>query len=145
MCGAECLRFVSTPNVIVEQLPWGPHEWLVKTPLTQSEHLMLVRVTMPPGEAHQFHRHPHFEEALYFLEGRIEQWIGQEKRVMQPGEVAHIPADVVHGSYNIFDQPCVFLAMLASARFQDPMLVDVCRESPWCDLKTPIDYSGKSD
>ena len=140
MCGAECLRFISTANVIVEELPWGPHEWLVKHPLTESEHLMLVRVTIPPGEAHQFHRHPHFEEALYFLDGRVEQWVDQEKRTMGPGEVAHVPKNVVHGSYNIFDEPCVFLAMLASSNFQDPMLVDVHKENPWLQLKTPLDY-----
>jgi len=140
MCGEECLRFVSTANVIVEELPWGPHEWLVKPPLTESEHLMLVRVTMPPGEAHQFHRHPHFEEALYFLEGRVEQWVDQEKKIMGPGEVAHVPKNVVHGSYNVFNQPCVFLAMLASPRFQEPMLVDVHKDHPWVQLKTPLGY-----
>jgi quercetin dioxygenase-like cupin family protein len=140
MCGSECLRFVSTPNVVVEEFPWGPHEWFVRPALTESEHLMVVRVTMPPGEAHQFHRHPNFEEALYFLEGRAEQWVGEGKQVLGPGDVAHVPADTVHGTYNIFEEPCVFLAMLASARFCEPMLVDVCHEEPWCSHKTPINY-----
>jgi len=140
VCGSECLRFVSTPDVVVEELPWGPHEWLVREPLTASEHLMLVRVTMPPGEAHQFHRHPHFEEALYYLEGRAEQWVGEERRVLGPGDVAHVPTNVVHGTYNVFESDCVFLATLGSAAFREPMLVDVCREEPWRSLKTPIAY-----
>ena len=140
MCGAECLRFVSTADVVVEDFPWGPHAWFVRPGLTASEHLMAVKVSMPPGQAHQFHRHPHFEEALYFLEGRAEQWVDGEKRVLGPGEVAHVPTDVVHGTYNVFEEPCVFLAFLASPSFQEPMVVDVFREEPWVSLKTPIEY-----
>ena len=140
MCGAECLKFVSTPDVEVEELPWGPHEWFVKPELTRSEHLMLVRVTMPPGEAHQFHRHPCFEEALYYLAGRAEQWVDGERRVLGPGDVAHVPTDVVHGTYNVFDEPCTFLAILGSPRFTEPMVVDVFREEPWVSLKEPIEY-----
>jgi len=140
VCGAECLRFVSTPDVVVEELPWGPHEWLVRPQLTASEHLMLVRVTMPPGDAHQFHRHPHFEEALYYLEGRAEQWVGEERRVLGPGDVAHVPTNAVHGTYNVFESDCVFLAILGSPAFREPMLIDVCREEPWCSLKTPVAY-----
>ncbi len=140
MCGAECLRFVATPNVIVEEFPWGPHEWMVRPPLTDSRHLMLVRVTMPPGEAHQFHRHPNFEEAIYCIEGQVEQWVGEESRILKPGEVAHVPTDMVHGSYNIFAEPCIFLAVLASPEFKEPGIIDVFREEPWCSLKTPIEY-----
>ncbi|MFT4538708.1 MAG: quercetin dioxygenase-like cupin family protein [Planctomycetota bacterium] len=137
MCGADCLRFISTPDVIVEELPWGPHDWFVKPGLTASEHLMLVRVTMPPGEAHQFHRHPHFEEAIYYLSGRAEQWVGTEKRVMSAGEVAHVPKNEVHATYNVFDEDCVFLAILGSAEFMEPMTVDVFRDAPWNEFHTP--------
>ena len=139
MCTAECLRFVSTPDVIVEELPRGTLEWFVRRPLTASEHLMLVRMTMPAGGAHQFHRHPHFEEVLYYLEGRAEQWVEGESQVLGPGDVAHVPTNAVHGTYNIFDEPCMFLAILGSPAFQEPMLVDVFREEPWASLKTPID------
>ncbi|MCP3916491.1 MAG: cupin domain-containing protein [bacterium] len=139
MCGAECLRFVSTPDVQVEELPTGKHEWFARPPLTASEHLLLVRVTMPPGQAHRFHRHPYFEEALYFLAGRAEQWVEGERRVLGPGDVVHVPTDVVHGTYNVFDEPCVFLAMLASPAFEEPLTVDVSGEAPWASLKPPID------
>ena len=56
------LRFIQQGDVQVEQLPWGPHEWISRTGLTAAEKLMLVRVTMPPGQAHKFHRHPSLEE-----------------------------------------------------------------------------------
>ena len=56
----------------VEELPWGPHEWLARAGLTDSKLLQLVRVTMPAGKAHRFHRHPAMEELLYVVAGRIE-------------------------------------------------------------------------
>ncbi len=139
MCGAECLKFVSTPDVKVEELPGRTLEWFVQPPLTASEHLMLVRVIMPPGGSHQFHRHPHFEEALYYLEGRAEQWVDGARKILGPGDVAHVPTDVVHGTYNTFDETCVFLAILGSPAFAEPMVVDVFREEPWASLKTPMD------
>jgi quercetin dioxygenase-like cupin family protein len=137
------LRFISTADVTVEEEPWGEHEWFVRAPLTRSEHLMMVRVTMGPGRAHRFHYHPHFEEAIFFLEGEAEQWIGEEKRKMHTGGVVHIPAGEIHGTYNTSSKPCVFLVALGSARFQEPMVVDVCSETPWRELMDPDceDYS----
>ena len=141
MCGAcDFLRFVTDREVVIEELPWGPHEWFVKEGLTDSRELMMVRVTMPPGKAHQFHRHPHMEEFLYYLEGRAEQWVGEERRVLGPGQVAHVPRNEVHGTYNVFDEPVKFLAVLGPARFEGPALIDVSREEPWCSLKTPVVY-----
>ena len=141
MCAKGCLRFVSDPEVEIEELPWGPHEWLVREGLTESEHLMLVRVRMPPGRAHQFHRHPHMEEALYYLQGRGEQWVGREQRILGPGDVAHVPMNEVHGTYNVFDEPLVFLAVLGPAKFEGPALIDVSKEEPWCSLKAPVDFT----
>lgn len=144
MCAdPSCLRFVSGPDVEIEELPWGPHEWLVREGITESEHLMLVRVRMPAGEAHQFHRHPHMEEALYYLEGKAEQWVGQEKRILGPGDVAHVPMNEVHGTYNIFDAPVTFLAILGPAKFEGPALIDVSQDEPWRSLKTPISYGSE--
>lgn len=131
------LRFVTTEDAEVEELPWGPHEWFARAGLTASEQLMLVRVTMPPGEAHQFHRHPTMEEILYYVSGRAEQWVGQESRIMSEGEVAHIPTNEVHGTYNVFEEPVVFLAILSPAEFEGPAVIDVKDEQPWSGLKTP--------
>jgi quercetin dioxygenase-like cupin family protein len=137
MCGTECLRFISTPDVIVEEVPWGENEWFVQSPLTKSEHLMMVKVTMGPGQAHRFHYHPHFEEAIFFLEGTALQWVGKKSRLMKPGEVAHIPAGEIHGTYNTSNKLCVFLVALASAKFQEPMVVDICQEIPWREFMDP--------
>jgi quercetin dioxygenase-like cupin family protein len=97
-----------------------------------------VRVLMPKGRAHQFHRHPAMEEIIYVVSGTAEQWVDREKRVLRAGEIAHIPRDVVHGTYNGGDDTLVFLAILAPARFDGPALVDVHTEEPWRTLRTPM-------
>jgi hypothetical protein len=47
--------------------------------------------------------------------------------------------DEVHGSYNLFDETAVFIAVMSPAEFDGPVLVDVSREEPWCSLKPPFD------
>jgi quercetin dioxygenase-like cupin family protein len=138
MCTPHCFRFVTSPEAQIEVLPWGHHEWLCRPGLTESKALQLVRVTMPPGKAHAFHRHPHMEELIYYLSGRIEQWVGQESRIMRAGELAHVPQDEVHGSYNVFDEPAVFLAVLSPAIIDGPALVDVSMDEPWRSLRKPL-------
>ena len=131
-------RFVTADEVQVEPSPWGPHEWLCRPGLTEAEGLLLVRVRMPPHRAHQFHRHPAMEEIIYVISGTAEQWVDRERRTLRAGESAHIPRDVVHGTYNAGEDPLVFLAILSPARFSGPATVEVHREEPWRTLKTPM-------
>jgi quercetin dioxygenase-like cupin family protein len=129
------LRFVTESEMQVEQLPWGPHDWLSRPGLTEAEGLLLVRVHMPPGEAHKFHKHPELEEIIYVLSGTAEQWVDRDKRILTAGQVAHIPKDVVHGTYNAGDDTLEFLAILSPAKCEGPMLVDVSEEEPWASLR----------
>jgi quercetin dioxygenase-like cupin family protein len=131
-------RFVTAKDMMVEPSPWGPHEWLSRQGLTPAERLALVRVRMPPGRAHQFHRHPEMEEVIYIISGRAEQWVEREHRILGPGDIAHIPCDVVHGTYNAGPELLVFLAILSPARCQGTALVDVHREEPWASLRAPM-------
>ena len=126
---------MTAAEAIVEPSPWGPHDWLCRPGLTEARDLQLVRVTMPPGKGHAFHRHPAMEEIIYVVAGRAEQWVGRDRRVLGPGEIAHIPKDVVHGTYNAGGEPLVFLAILSPAIFDGPGLVDVSREEPWASLR----------
>lgn len=133
---APLRRFVSGSDIEVEHLPWGPHEWLSRPGLTDARQLLLVRVRMPPGQAHRFHCHPEMEEIIYVVSGKAEQWVDQQSQVLEPGEVAHIPADVVHGTWNAGDETLVFLAILSPASSEGPMLVDVSEEEPWKSLRS---------
>lgn len=128
-------RFVTAADIEVEELPWGPHEWLCRPGLTDAEGLLLVRVRMPPGKGHAFHRHPVMEEIIYVVEGVAEQWVETSSQRLLAGESAHIPRDVVHGTWNAGESTLVFLAILSPARFAGPALVDVSGEAPWNRLR----------
>jgi quercetin dioxygenase-like cupin family protein len=130
-------RFVTAREMKVDQLPWGPHDWLCRPDIVDAEKLLLVRVHMPPGQAHQFHRHPEMEEIIYVLEGMAEQWVDRDKRLLRAGEMAHIPADVVHGTYNAGDDTLRFLAILSPAKIKGPALIDMSQEEPWRSLRRP--------
>jgi quercetin dioxygenase-like cupin family protein len=133
--GARALRFVTAADVDVEELPWGPHEWLCRPGLTDARDLLLVRVRMPPGTGHAFHRHPAMEEIIYVVAGEAEQWVGEETRRLGAGDIAHIPRDTVHGTYNAGADTLVFLAILSPATFDGPALVDVSMDEPWRSLR----------
>lgn len=127
--------FVTSAEMQVEALPWGPHEWLCRPGLTAADDLQLVRVRMPAGQGHAFHRHPELEEIIYVVEGEAEQWVGEQSRRLGAGDVAHIPKDVVHATYNDGAQTLVFLAILSPARSTGPAVVDVSHEAPWTTLR----------
>ena len=134
--GAAALHFVTSEDIQVEQLPWGPHEWLCRPGLTDARDLLLVRVRMPAGTGHAFHRHPAMEEIIYVISGTAEQWVGRDARYLGAGEIAHIPTDTVHGTYNAGQETLVFLAILSPAIFEGPALVDVSAEEPWRSLRS---------
>jgi quercetin dioxygenase-like cupin family protein len=134
MGACEFLRFVTDRECSLEQLPWGPHEWLCRPGLTDAKQLQVVRVTMPAGKCHAFHRHPEFEEVLYLVDGKLEQFVGRERRVITAGTLVHVPTNEVHGSYNVFEKPATFLAILSPAACQGPPLIDVSGEEPWRSL-----------
>ncbi len=137
-------RFVTAAEMEVETLPWGPHEWLCRPGLTDAADLQLVRVRMPAGTGHAFHRHPEFEEIIYVVDGEAEQWVGTSCRRLGPGDLAHVPKDEVHATYNAGDGTLVFLAILSPALSTGPALVDVSGEAPWNALRTPAPGEGAS-
>jgi len=133
-------RFVQAGEAIRESGMWTENEWLCRPDLVPAEKLMMVRATLPPLHCHPFHLHPHREEIIYVLSGKAEQWVGVECRILEPGEVAHIPAGMVHATYNPFDAPLVFQAILSPARLPDdqaaaPDPQDVSDQAPWADLR----------
>jgi quercetin dioxygenase-like cupin family protein len=132
-------RFVTAKEMKVEQSPWGPLDWLCRPDLVEAELLQLVRVHVPPGQAHQFHRHPEMEEIIYVLEGTCEQWVDREMRILEPGDTAHIPMNMVHGSYNVGPSTLHLLAILSPAKITGPPLIDVHLDEPWRSLRKPLE------
>ena len=75
------------------------------------------------------------EEIIYIEQGSAEQWVDNQKRILGPGDAAHIPTDMVHGTYNADEATLVFLAILSPATIKGPATVDVSQEEPWKALR----------
>ena len=75
------------------------------------------------------------EEIIYVVDGQAEQWVDRDKRILGVGDAAHIPVDMVHGTYNAGDADLVFLAILSPAVFEGPALVDVSDDEPWVTMR----------
>lgn len=131
-------RFVTAAEKRDVPSPWTLDEWLCREDIVNNKHLLMVRANMEPGKCHPFHYHPTREELIYILSGKAEQWVGKEKRILSPGDTAFIPMGEVHGTYNSFDAPLVFLAILSPAEADDPAMVDVSTEEPWCHMPTGV-------
>jgi quercetin dioxygenase-like cupin family protein len=136
----ETNRFIQIAEAARETNPWTNNEWLCRPDLVAAEKLLLVRANMAPGHCHPFHFHPHREEIIYVIYGRAEQWVGAEYRILGPGEMAHIPPGTIHGTYNPYKEPLVFLAVLSPAKLPDDLAqvadpTDVGTQEPWASLR----------
>ncbi len=131
-------RFVQDADAVRVQSPWTVEEWLCRADIVKNEHLMLVRANMEPFRSHPFHKHPTREELIYIIAGRAEQWVGRERRVLKPGEMAFVPMGEVHGTYNPFPEKLIFLAILSPAQAAEPGIVDMSMLEPWATLRPEI-------
>lgn len=129
-------RFISQGETRDEYNDWTFNEWLCRPDLADAKKLLMVRATMEPRCCHPFHIHPHREEIIHVVSGRAEQWVGNEYRILYPGEIAVIPPGVPHGTYNPFDETLVFHAILSPAILTDTEMetedpLDVSTSEPW--------------
>lgn len=124
-------RFVTVTETVTEISPFTLNAWMSRPDIVPCRDVLLVRATMEPGFCHPFHHHPTREEIIYVVSGQAEQWCGDSYRVMKPGEMVLIPKGEVHGTYNPFREPVVFLAILSPAEAAGPDMVDSSGEAPW--------------
>ena len=128
-------KFVLSSEVPRDELDWGSAAWLCHPPSTKNKDLTVIEATFLPGKGHDFHRHPEQEEMIYCLKGQVEQWIGEKKRVLNPGDSAFIDADMVHASFNRSEEPAVILAVLGPCVGEEGYsVIEVADEEPWKSL-----------
>jgi quercetin dioxygenase-like cupin family protein len=127
-------HFVNEENVQHGEMPWCHVEWMSNAEIVGAQEILLVRATFEPGKAHLFHVHPAREEVIYVLEGEAEQWVGEEKRLLKAGEMAHIPKNMAHATYNRGAGRLKFLAILSPAEAPGEFAVDVHDREPWAAL-----------
>jgi quercetin dioxygenase-like cupin family protein len=67
-----------------------------------------------PGE-YVIHHHPH-EQFGYLLRGSVRMTLGDEERLIVPGDVWHVPPNVEHGGQIIGDDNILFLDVFHPVR-----------------------------
>ena len=72
---------------------------------------------------------------IYVLKGEVEQWVEKEHRILKAGESAHIPAGLVHATFNSSAADATILAILSPGDSQGPFMVDVSDQEPWKSLR----------
>lgn len=125
------LRFVSKKEALLEEFKGRTNYWLCRPGVTEAKDLQVCEATLPPQEGHGFHTHPELEEVIYVLKGEVTQWVEKESRRLGPGDSAHIPAGVVHATFNESAHDAVILAILSPGACDGPFAVDVSGEEPW--------------
>lgn len=129
-------KFIGKAEVEREQLSWGSLGWFSRPATTGAKELVVIEVTLTPGHGHNFHKHPDQEEVIYVIEGQVEQWLEQNKRVLGPGDSIFIPKAVVHASFNTGTTAAKLLAILAPCvTTAGYVSVEVGDQEPWKNLR----------
>ena len=127
--------FITEAEAIKEDFKGRTNFWMCRPEITNAKDLQICRAVLPAGEGHNFHHHPELEEAIYVLEGEVEQWVGEERQILISGEVAHMLPGVVHATFNVSGQDAVILAILSPGSQTGPFMVDVSTEEPWASIR----------
>jgi quercetin dioxygenase-like cupin family protein len=129
-------RFITDADIAREEADWGVTGWVSRPSFTGSTSMCVMDVHLSPGGGHAFHRHPDQEEIIWVREGRIEQWLEQDKHELGPGEAVYIEKDIVHGSYTLGDEPAKLTVILTPTAGEGGYeVIDVFEEEPWASLR----------
>jgi quercetin dioxygenase-like cupin family protein len=129
-------RFVMAGDVPVESYDWGDAGMRCAPPGTGCESFVVMDVRLDPGFFHAFHRHPDQDEMITVVAGKVTQFLEGESTVLGPGDSVYIDKDVVHGSYNDFDEPAQLAVVLAPAVGDGGYVaIDVSAEEPWASAR----------
>jgi quercetin dioxygenase-like cupin family protein len=129
-------RFVMAGEVPVESYDWGDAGMRCAPPGTGCESFVVMDVRLDPGYFHAFHKHPDQDEMITVVAGKITQYLEGESAVLGPGDSVYIDKDVVHGSYNDFEEPAQLAVVLAPAVTDGGYVaVDVSAEEPWASAR----------
>lgn len=126
-------KFIPAADVVREQPGWGSMGWCCRPKGIGSEKLVMIEVTLAPGGGHAFHMHPQQEESIYVIDGEVEQWLGEECRVLRPGDCVFLPAGAIHASFNKSTRDCKLLAVLSPCTDSENgyEVTELADQEPW--------------
>jgi quercetin dioxygenase-like cupin family protein len=130
--------FVRQSDVRSENFDWGVIGWRCTPETTGAKQLVVMDVSLEPGQAHDFHRHPGQEEMIIVTSGTVEQWLEQEAATLGPGDSVFIDEGLVHATFNDAGETAHLYVVLGPAIDGEIGygLVDVSGESPWSSLRS---------
>lgn len=132
--------FVCVDDVEWEELDWGKLGWVVRPKnVPESANICVLDVLIEPGQGHDFHRHPNQEEVVLVRSGTVEQWVGEQKKVLTAGDVVFIPQDMVHATFvspNAHAGANLFVMLGPSHGLDGYEAVDASTEEPWASLRS---------
>ena len=129
-------KFVKDQETLFEKVLGRDHYWHYNPEITQLADIILVKVVMPPGGMHNFHRHPEMHEILYILKGKAEQWVGDKKQILEPNDSVYIEANLVHATFNTGEDELEFLAILSPGSGWQAGTIDEYMNSPYVNYRT---------
>ncbi len=78
------------------------------------EYMKAGIVTKPESEGPPLHMHPNEEQFTLILEGKLHMIVGDEDRIVEPGDLIHIPRFTPHRSRAV-GGPAVFFTVKSPA------------------------------
>jgi quercetin dioxygenase-like cupin family protein len=128
--------FVKQADVRQETFDWGTIGWRL-TPDMGSKQLVIMDVTLEPGEGHNFHRHPGQEEMIIVKEGEITQYVEQNSTSLGVGDSVYLDEGVIHASFNDGGTTAHLQVVIGPSLGGETGygLEDVSGEEPWASLR----------
>jgi quercetin dioxygenase-like cupin family protein len=128
--------FVLQSGIRQEDFDWGRIGWRL-TPDDGAKHLVVMDVTLEPGEGHAFHRHPGQEEMIIVKQGTITQYLERESQVLEPLDSVFIEEGVIHASYNDGNETAHLQVVIAPSLGEGSGygLEDVSDQEPWASIR----------
>lgn len=119
-----------------ETAPFGALRWISHPPSAGPRTLTALEAVIVPGQGHPFHVHPEQDEIILVVAGQLEQWVEDEKRLLEPGDAVVIPMGTAHASFNAGGDDLRIIATFApSIGDVGFTMVDVAGEAPWAGLR----------
>ena len=129
--------FVKQSDVEQEQFDWGTIGWRCRPVNTGAKSLVVMDVTLEPGEGHAFHRHDGQEEMIIVTQGTVTQFIEEQSTTLEVGDSVYLDAGVVHASYNDGDATAYLQVVIGPSLGEEGYgLVDVSGDEPWASLRS---------
>ncbi len=135
-------QFVCSEQVNLTSVPWGAVQDLFPQLGSANRALRGRRVTIQPNNSEPFHRHAESEEFLYVLRGSVEQWIERTRQTLSAGDVAYIPVNAAHATFNDTEDVAELLQVASSVAGGERDRVELGDVEPWRSVLVGREYRG---